>query len=144
MPKTLIVTITLVLFMCTSVLAADKKVILPKGVTPGGPFSPGILVDGTLYVAGQVGRDASGKMPTEFEAEVKQCMENIGAILKEAGMSFSDAVSVQVFMTDVSMFSRMNAVYATYFKDPRPARTTVQVAKLVGDAHLEINVTARK
>ena len=59
-------------------------------------------------------------------------------------MSFSDVVSVQVYLTDIEMFQRMNAVYTTYFKDPRPARTTVGVAKLVGPARIEVTVTARK
>ena len=75
---------------------------------------------------------------------MKQCLENIGLVLKEAGMSFDDAVAVQVAMTDMSLFPRMNAVYTTYFKDPRPARTTVGVAKLVGTARIEVTVTAHR
>ena len=144
MRKTLLLAITLVLGFSAAGLAAEKKVIRPKGITPGGPYSPGILVDGTLYAAGQVGRDASGNIPTDFEAEVKQTLENVGAILKEAGMSFSDAVTVHVFLTDMDLFQRMNAVYMTYFPDPRPARTTVGVAKLVGPSRIEITVTAKK
>jgi 2-iminobutanoate/2-iminopropanoate deaminase len=138
-------TTLILLLLAFEGFAADKKVIRPKGVTPGGPYSPGILVDGTLYAAGTVGRDAAGKVPTEFEAEVRQCLDNIGVILKEAGMSYSDVVSVQVYLADVGMFQRMNAVYMTYFKEPRPARTTVGVAKLVGPGeHIEVTVTARK
>ena len=144
MRKTFLSAITLVLFSCSLSIAAEKKVLRPKGVTPGGPYSPGILVDGTLYAAGQVGRDASGNIPTDFEAEVRQTLDNVGAILKEGGMTFADVVSVQVYLTDVEMFQRMNTVYMTYFKDPHPARTTVGVAKLVGPAHIEITVTARK
>ncbi|MDX2153004.1 MAG: RidA family protein [Bryobacteraceae bacterium] len=125
-------------------LSAEKKVIRPKGSNPAGPYSPGILVDGTLYAAGQLGRDAAGKLPEEFEAEVKQTLENVGVILKEAGMGFEDVVSVQVYLTDMELFQRMNSVYMTYFKEPRPARTTVGVAKLVGPARIEITVTARK
>ena len=135
---------TLVLMTIGTAVAFEKKVLRPKGVTPGGPYSPGILVDGTLYAAGQVGRDANGSIPTDFEAEVKQTLENVGAILKEGGMTFADVVSVTVHLTDIEMFQRMNAVYMTYFKDPRPARTTVGVAKLVGPARIEITVTARK
>ena len=125
--------------------AAEKKVIQPKDVPTGRPFSPGILVDGTLYVAGQTGSDfKTGKLPDNFEAEVKQCLENIGVILKEGGMTFGDAVAVQVYLTDMDMFPRMNAVYTTYFKEPRPARTTVGVMRLAGGAHIEITVTAHK
>jgi 2-iminobutanoate/2-iminopropanoate deaminase len=126
-------------------LLAEKKAIHPKEFPTGRPFSPGILADGTLYVAGQTGQDLkTAKIPDNFEAEVKQTLENIGLVLKEAGMGFGDAVAVQVYLTDMELFPRMNAVYTTYFKEPRPARTTVGVAKLVGTAKIEITVTARK
>jgi 2-iminobutanoate/2-iminopropanoate deaminase len=126
-------------------LLAERKVIQPKEFPTGRPFSPGILSDGTLYIAGQTGQDLkTAKIPDNFEAEVKQTLENIALILKEAGMGFGDAVAVQVYLTDMELFPRMNAVYTTYFKEPRPARTTVGVAKLVGTAKIEITVTARK
>jgi 2-iminobutanoate/2-iminopropanoate deaminase len=137
-------TILLSLILAATLAAADKKVIQPKDFPTGRPFSPGILVDGTLYVAGQTGSDLkTGKLPEEFEAEVKQALDNIGLVLKEAGKTFADAVAVQVYLTDMDLFPRMNAVYTTYFKEPRPARTTVGVAKLVGTARIEITVTAR-
>jgi reactive intermediate/imine deaminase len=128
-----------------SSVAATKKVIQPKEFPTGRPFSPGIMVGDTLYVAGQTGQDLkSGAIPSEFEAEVKQCLENIGLVLKEAGMSFDNAVAVQVYLTDMTLFQRMNGIYTTYFKEPRPARTTVGVAKLVGTARIEITVTASR
>ncbi len=131
--------------MLASFLLAENKVIHPKEFPTGRPFSPGILAGGTLYVAGQTGQDLkTAKIPEDFEAEVKQTLENIGLVLKEAKMSFSDAVAVQVYLTDMNLFQRMNAVYTTYFKEPRPARTTVGVAKLVGTARIEITVTAHK
>jgi 2-iminobutanoate/2-iminopropanoate deaminase len=137
-------TILLSLILAATLAAADKKVIQPKDFPTGRPFSPGILVDGTLYVAGQTGSDLkTGKLPEEFEAEVRQALDNIGLVLKEAGKGFEDAVAVQVYLTDMELFPRMNAVYTTYFKEPRPARTTVGVAKLVGTARIEITVTAR-
>ena len=137
-------TILLCVILAASLAAADKKVIQPKDFPTGRPFSPGILVDGTLYVAGQTGSDLkTGKIPEEFEAEVRQALDNIGLVLKEAGKGFEDVVAVQVYLTDMELFPRMNAVYTTYFKEPRPARTTVGVAKLVGTAHIEITVTAR-
>ena len=58
-------------------------------------------------------------------------------------MGYQDVVAVQVYLTDMDLFPRMNAVYTTYFKEPRPARTTVGVARLAGGAHIEITVTAR-
>ena len=127
-------------------LLAEKKVIQPKEFPTGRPFSPGILSGGTLYIAGQTGQDLkTAKIPDNFEVEVKQCLDNIGLILKEAKMGFGDVVSVQVYLTDITLFQRMNAVYMTYFKDPRPARTTVGVANLAGaGAHVEITVTAHQ
>jgi 2-iminobutanoate/2-iminopropanoate deaminase len=90
------------------------------------------------------GEDAAGKIPGVFEAEVKLALDNVGAVLKAGGMSPGDVVSVQVYLTDAETFERMNAVYKAYFKEPRPTRTTVVVAKLVGHGHIEITATARK
>src|SRR6266576_6050597 len=106
-----IITTVALLLLCSAVLfAAEKKLILPAGAKPGGNYSPGILVDGTLYISGQGGEDSSGKIPKDFEAEVKQALDNIEAILKAAEMSSADVVSVQVYLTDAATFQRMNAV----------------------------------
>jgi 2-iminobutanoate/2-iminopropanoate deaminase len=147
MPHTRFLLCTLLL--TCSLSAADKKAIRPKefvnAAGPSLPYTPGILIDGTLYAAGQTGRDLkTNKVPEDFETEVKTCLDNIGIVLKEAGMGFEDAVAVQVYLTDMDLFPRMNAVYSTYFKDPRPARTTVGVSKLVGPARIEITITAHK
>ena len=137
--------IALVLTLGVSIASAEKSVVHPKEFPKGRPFSPGLLVDGTLFIAGQVGQDlATGTIPDDFEAEVKKTLDNIGLILKEAKMNFGNAVSVNVYLTDMELFQRMNAVYITYFPEPRPVRTTVGVAKLVGKARIEITVTARK
>ena len=130
------------LVLATGSPAQDKKPIVPAGANPAGPYTPGILAGGTLYVAGQVGRDKDGKYPAEFEAEVKQCLANVANILKAANMDFARAVTVTVYLTDMQMFDLMNKVYMETFPEPRPARTTVGVAKLVGDARIEITVTA--
>jgi len=138
---------TIVLFLlCSAGLAmAEKRLIQPPEFKAGRPFSPALLVDDTLYVSGQVGQDLkTGKIPEEFEAEVRQCLENIGILLKAGGMDFSDAVSVQVYLTDMDLFQRMNAVYIKIFPEPRPTRTTVGVARLAGGARIEITVTARR
>jgi 2-iminobutanoate/2-iminopropanoate deaminase len=125
--------------------AAPKKLIHPKEFAKGRPFSPGIMVGDTLYVAGQTGQDLkTGAIPDDFEAEVKQTLDNIGLVLKEAGLSFDHAVAVNVYLTDMELFARMNAVYVPYFKEPRPVRATVGVAKLVGKARIEITLTASK
>ena len=132
------------LTLSVSAQSAEKKLIWPQGARTAGPYTPGILAGDTLYVSGQIGRDASGNIPSEFEAEVKQVIANAEAILKEAGMSLADVVSVQVYLTDMELFQRMNAVYVTYFKEPRPTRTTVGVPALAGPYRIEITVTLRK
>ena len=130
------------LLLMPSMLLADKKPVVPKGASTAGPYSPGILSNGTLYVAGQIGRDEKGNIPDNFEDEVKACLANIDRILKEAGVTPANAVAVQVYLTDMDLFDRMNKVYMTYFPEPRPARTTVGVSKLVGKSRIEITVTA--
>lgn len=125
-------------------LAQDKKVISPPGTQPGRPFSAGLMVGDTLYVSGQVGRTPDGKIPEKFEDEVQQTLDNINEVFKAAGMTFAEAVSVQVYLTDMALFDRMNPVYMKNFPEPRPTRTTVGVSKLVGTSRIEITVTARK
>src|SRR5215471_16385045 len=130
------------LLSATMPVRAEKKIIQPKEFAPGGPFNPGVLVDGTLYVSGQVGRDLkTQKISENFEAEVRQTLDNIGVILREGKMSYEDVVAVQVYLTDMELFQRMNAVYITYFKENRPSRTTVGVTKLAAPgAHIEVTV----
>jgi 2-iminobutanoate/2-iminopropanoate deaminase len=137
--------------LLTVPLQAQRKVIAPPEFAPAAGaaepmYSPGILVDGTLYISGQIGADLKTReVPADFEAEVKTCLDNIGMVLKAAGMTYADVVSVQVYLTDMDLFARMNAVYATYFKTPRPARTAVGVTRLaLPKARTEITVTARK
>ena len=136
---------TLALLAAAMPLLAEKKIIQPKEFAPGGAFNPGVLVDGTLYVSGQIGRDLkTQKVPEDFDAEVRQVLDNIGIVLREARMTYADVVSVQVYLTDMSLFQRMNNIYTAYFKTDRPSRTTVQVVKLAApEAHVEITVTAR-
>lgn len=137
--------------LLTVPVRAEKKVIAPPEFAPApgaaAPmFSPGILVDGTLYISGQIGADLKTReVPAAFEAEVKTCLDNIGIVLKAAGMTYADVVSVQVYLTDMDLFARMNAVYSNVFQAPRPSRTTVGVTKLaLPSARIEVTVTARK
>ncbi|MEO8029096.1 MAG: RidA family protein [Bryobacteraceae bacterium] len=128
-----------------SLSAADKKVVVVPGKAPSPNFSAGIWVGDTLYVAGQTGNDPKGGgVPEDFEAEVKQALDNVGAVLKAGGVDFSHVVAVTVFMTDMDLFQKMNGVYTSVFQEPRPTRTTVGVAKLVGKSRIEITVLARK
>ena len=149
MRKQLPIFVTLVLVLAALGLSygagVKKKVVTPKDFPSGRPFSAGIQVGDTLYVSGSTGADQkTGKVPEKFEDEVQLCFDNIGAILKAGGYDFADAVSVQVYLTDMTLFPRMNAVYIKNFPEPRPTRTTVGVTALAGAAHMEVTVTARK
>jgi len=142
--KPVLTSILSLLLFAAAISGGEKKTIYPPGAKPGGSWSYGILSDNTLYISGMGGENAAGKIPAGFEAEVKQSLDNIGAVLKAAGMTPADVVSVQVYLTDGATFPLMNKVYMNYFKDPRPTRTTVVVAKLVGEGHIEITATAKR
>ncbi len=112
-----------------------------------GPYSQGVLVGNVLYCAGQIGMDpASGDMVEGgIEAQTKQALDNLGSVLKEAGMDYDNVVRSTVFLADIEDFQVMNGVYKDYFKsDHPPARSTVQVAKIPRGALVEIDFIAVK
>lgn len=109
-----------------------------------GPYSQGVQVGSTLYLAGQIALDpATGEMVAGgIEAETRQVMENLGAVLRAAGLGFEHVVQSQVFLVDLDEFAAMNGVYGEYFGEAPPARATVQVAGLPRNARVEILLTA--
>ena len=100
--------------------------------TPAGPYSPGMGFERLVFVSGQGATDpATGKLAGgDIESQTAQCLRNVQAILEAAGSSLQHVLRCGVFLTDMSEFQRMNAVYAKAFGEHRPARTTVQVAAL--------------
>src|SRR5579862_9177676 len=125
-------------------LGTKKQLRSAAAALPIGPYSQGIQVGNFVFVAGEKGIDPkTGKLVEGgIAAETRQTFENIKAILAEAGATLNDAVTSTVHMTDLSEFQEMNRVYATYFGDAAPGRTTVQVAALPGGAHIEITIMA--
>ena len=124
-----------------------KKIITSKNApTPIGPYSHGVLIGNMLFVSGQVGKkaDTGELILTNSVLETKQVMENIGAILKEAGMDYSNIVKTTIFMKDMNNFGTMNETYGSYFSGDYPARETVQVSRLPLDVNVEISVIAIK
>ncbi len=109
-----------------------------------GPYSQAIAVGNTLYCAGQIPLDpASGELvPGGVAEQATRVLENIGGVLRANGMDYSHVVKATVFMTDLAHFGEMNAVYAKYFHEPFPARSTFQVAALPRGAQVEIEVIA--
>jgi 2-iminobutanoate/2-iminopropanoate deaminase len=109
-----------------------------------GPYSQGILVGSTLYLAGQIALDpeTNEMVAGGIEAETHRVMQNLGAVLEAAGFDFEDVVQSQVFLADLEDFQAMNEVYGEYFSEPYPTRATVQVARLPRDALVEIQLVA--
>ena len=124
----------------------SKTVIQTKNAPdPVGPYNQAILHNGTLYVSGQIAiNPATGKLvTTTIEEETHQVLKNIGAILEEAGTSFEHVLKCSVFVFDMNMYSRINAVYAQYFKeDTAPARELVEIRNLPKFVNVEISVIA--
>jgi len=109
----------------------------PKAI---GPYSQGILANGFVFASGQIPLDpATGELNTgTIEEQTRLVLKNLGAVLEAAGSSYDDAVKCTVFLQDMNDFSRMNQVYAEFFKAPFPARAAVQVARLPRDVKIEI------
>ena len=124
-----------------------KKVIATKGAPQAiGPYSQGIVVENMLFCSGQIPIDPNtGEVVNgSVEEQTRQVLENLGAVLNEAGMDYSDVVSVTVHMDDMDKYAEINQVYADYFKDQPPARCAVEVARLPKDAGVEIALIAIK
>ena len=114
--------------------------------TPIGPYSQAVVAGKTLYVSGQIAiNPATGILISEnIKAETKQVMENIKAIVEEAGMNMSSVVKASIFLTDMNNFGKVNEVYSGYFSSNFPARETVQVSALPKKVNVEISVIAIK
>lgn len=111
---------------------------------PIGPYNQALQINGTLYVSGQIAIDPkeNAVIRGNIEKETRQVMENLGAILKEAGMSFDNVVRCSIYTTDLDNFSRINKVYGSYFGEAAPTRETVEVNGLPKNARVEISLIA--
>ncbi len=117
----------------------------PLAPLPIGPYNQSIAAGGMLYISGQIPIDpASGQLIQDtIEQETSQVLRNIGAILHEAGLSFSDVVKCSVFVKNIDDFARINVVYAGFFDGTvAPARELVEVVRLPKNANIEISVIA--
>jgi 2-iminobutanoate/2-iminopropanoate deaminase len=113
--------------------------------TKGMPFSDGYLAGSTLYVSGQQGPGADGKLAgTDIMLQTTNAIAIVRKIVEEAGFRMSDIVSVTIYFTDLNDLPGMNAVYKELIPDPKPARAAVQVAGLIGGARVEISAIAVK
>lgn len=122
----------------------DRTVVSVPGTSLGLPFSPGIRTGNLVFVSGQIGNVPGTRnlVPGGIAAETRQAMENIGAVLREAGSDWSRVVKCTVFLGDIADYAAMNEVYAGYFTADRPARSTLAASGLALGARVEIECIA--
>lgn len=125
--------------MSKKVIASDNA---PKAV---GPYSAGIDAASTVYLSGQLGLDpATGKLAEGVEAQARQSLANVGALLEAAGLTYADVVKTTVLLADINDFAVVNAVYAEVFPEPFPARSCFAVAALPMGGLVEIEAIAAR
>jgi 2-iminobutanoate/2-iminopropanoate deaminase len=109
------------------------------------PFSDGVMVGNTLYLAGRLGVDPkTNQVPSDPEQEARLMIDGFKAVLAEAGMTMDDLVSVQIFCSDISLYDKFNGVYRSYFKKDFPARAFLGSGPLLRGAHFEMQAIAVK
>ena len=121
------------------------KIIESKSAPrPVGSYSQAVIAGGRVFLSGQIPLDPKTNqlIKGDISAQTKQVMENIKAVLKAGGCDFSHVVKAVIFLTDMSQFSKVNAIYSLYFKEPFPARSCVEVSALPKGAQIEVEVTA--
>ena len=123
-----------------------KKIIASNNAPAAvGPYSQAIELNGILFVSGQLPvNPADASVPEGIEAQTRQSLKNIGAILEEAGLSFNDVVKTTVLVEDIADCGAMNAVYAEFFPESKPARVCYQVVALPKGVKVEIDAIAGK
>ncbi len=127
--------------------AADRTYVVPDKYDPSTspPFSSGVMVGSTFYVAGHLGVDpATGQAAADADTEAHLVLDAVKSTLEKGGLSMDDLVSVTVYCTDLSLYDKFNAAYRGYFHDHFPARAFIGVSKLVRGAHFEIAAVAVK
>jgi 2-iminobutanoate/2-iminopropanoate deaminase len=121
-----------------------KHVMTSEAPRPIGPYSQGVVAGGFLFLSGQIALDpATGEMAAGgIEAETERVLENLSGVLREARLATRDVVKTTVYLADMAEFPKMNAVYARYFGEHPPARSTIQAAGLPRGARVEIDLIA--
>lgn len=121
-----------------------KGIFTESGPVQGAPYTPAVRVGAQIFVSGQIPLDPATSRVVEgdFEAQVRQCLRNLAAILKQEGLGLDHVVKTTIFLQDLNDFAELNRVYGAYFSGVKPARSTVQVARLPLDVQVEIEAIA--
>ena len=124
-------------------MSSRRVISTPQAAAAVGPYSQGVGLGGLVFASGQLPIDpATGGFPEGIEAQTHASLRNLKAVLEAGGASLASVVKTTVFLADMNEFAAMNAVYATYFPEAPPARSTVQVARLPRDARVEVEAIA--
>ncbi|WP_428030940.1 Rid family detoxifying hydrolase [Ancylobacter sp.] len=123
-------------------MPARTIISTPSAPKAAGPYSQAIRAGGLVFVAGQLPLDLDGNIPDGIEAQTRQSLANVDAVLIAAGASAASVVKTTVFLKDMNDFAAMNAVYAGTFGEALPARSTIEVARLPRDVLVEIECIA--
>ena len=121
-----------------------KKVISTKDAPQAiGPYSQAIAANGFLFISGQLGVTPSGEFAgADVKSQAQRSLKNLQAILSEAGLGFENVVKTTIFLADIADFAAVNEIYAEFFKEPYPARSTVAVKTLPKGGLVEIELIA--
>ena len=123
--------------------ALRRPIETQEAPAPIGPYSQAVVADGVLYCSGQVPMDPeTGELVDGGVAEqARRCLESLDAVCRAAGTRLSEAARIGIYLTDMDLFAEVNEVYATFFSEPFPVRTTVGVAALPKGARVEMDAT---
>ena len=127
--------------VCSHAADTERSYVVPPkaGALPSAPFSSGVMVGETFYVAGHLGLDPATKQaPADADTEARLVMDAVKKTIEQAGLKTDDLVSVTVYCTDLALFDKFNAVYRSYFHGQFPARAFIGVDKLLLGAHFEV------
>ncbi len=123
----------------------EKKAIhTESGPLQGAPYTPAVRVGPFIYISGQLPLDPATSRIVEgdFETQVRQCLRNLASVLKQEGLGLDSIVKTTIFLKDLNNFAVLNTVYGPYFTGVKPARSTVEVARLPLDVMVEIEAIA--
>ncbi len=139
--KSRMIVVMLFFVFCVAAVAADRKYIVKPRASDmkALPFSDGVLVGNTLYIAGHIGLDAkTGMPPASGEDEARLVMDGVKQTVESAGLTMDDVVSVQIFCTDLKLYETFNGVYRTYFHGDYPARAFIGANQLLRGGRYEV------
>ncbi len=140
--------VSLVMLVLMGAMMSDAQAPRRRNIQLPGreglPFSDGVVVGNTLYLAGRLGLDANGRTPDDLETEIRNLLDGMKRVLGEAGMTMDNLVYVTVYCPDLTLYDKFNAVYRTYFSKDFPARAFIGSGPLLRGAHFEVQAIAAK